>query len=123
MVSAYAWNASHIDGTDIVRSFPAIGRELKLPLDINLVKLPSVIDNASDSVSSYLRRIKNDVVFSRAILAWFVDDRSIVYREQENEKQHLIVSKVSDVVMVRSKTQSRRGGVLLNSCIKHKDHT
>ena len=32
MVAAYVWNASHIDGTDIVRSVPAIGHKLKFPL-------------------------------------------------------------------------------------------
>ena len=34
MILAYAWNASPIDGIDIIKSVPAIGRELKFPLDI-----------------------------------------------------------------------------------------
>ena len=84
-VLACAWNASHIDGTDIVQIFPAIGSKLKSPLDINLVKLSYVIDNASDIVASYLHHIQNDVEFSRAILAWFVDDRRTVHRGRENE--------------------------------------
>ena len=86
MASEYAWNTSHIDDTDIVQSVPAIGWELKFPLDIDLVELPSVIDNTSDSVSSYLRYIKNDVEFLRVILAWFADDRRAVHHEWENEK-------------------------------------
>jgi len=28
----YAWNISPIDGTNILRSIPAIGRELRFPL-------------------------------------------------------------------------------------------
>ena len=28
----YAWNSSPIDGTDIIRSVPTIGRELRFPL-------------------------------------------------------------------------------------------
>ena len=77
-------------------------------MDIDLVKLPSIIDNASDSLASYLRRIQNDVEFSRAILAWFVDDRRKVHRERENEKRHLIVFEVGDVVMVRSEVQNTK---------------
>ena len=34
------WNSSPIDGTDILRSVPAIGRELRFPLDIDLSALP-----------------------------------------------------------------------------------
>ena len=44
MATAYAWNASPIDGTDIVRSVPAIGRELRFPLDISLADIPTPID-------------------------------------------------------------------------------
>ena len=108
MASEYAWNTSHIDDTDIMQSVPAIGWELKFPLDIDLVELPSVIDNASDSVSSYLRYINNDVEFLRVILAWFADDRRTVHHEWENEKWHLIVFEVGDVVMVHSEIQSKK---------------
>ena len=108
MVSAYAWNASHINGTDIVRSIHAIGRELKFPLDINLMKLPAVVDNTSDSVAAYLHNIQNDVEFSRSILAWFAADRRIIHRERENEKRHFITFEVDDVVMVRSEVQSKK---------------
>ena len=52
MVLAYTWNASRIDGTDIVRSVPTVGRELKVPLDIDLMKLSTVVDKASDSISA-----------------------------------------------------------------------
>ena len=84
MVSAYAWNTSHIDGTDIVRSVPDIGRELKFPMDINLVKFPTVVDNASGSVTTYLQHIQNDVEFSRSLLAWREDDRRTIHHESEN---------------------------------------
>ena len=70
---------------DIVRSVLAIGCELKFPLDIDLMKLLAVLDNASDSVAAYLSHIQNDVDFYRSILMWFVDDRRTVHRERENE--------------------------------------
>ena len=36
VAAGYAWNSSPINGTDILRSVPAIGRELRFPLDIDL---------------------------------------------------------------------------------------
>ena len=35
IAAEYAWNSSPIDGTDILRSAPTIGRELRYPLDID----------------------------------------------------------------------------------------
>ena len=54
MVSVYAWNARTIDGTDIIRSVPTIGRELKYPMDIHITKIPQVIDSASQNIIYYL---------------------------------------------------------------------
>ena len=108
MISAYAWNASPIDGTDIIRSVPAIGRELKFPLDINLVKLPTVIDNASESVATYLRSIGNNVSFARDLLAWLLDDKRANHRERANERRRLVSYKEGDVVMVRTVIHSNK---------------
>ena len=47
MMSVYVWNASPIDGTDIIRSFPAIDRELKYPIGMQITKILQVIDSAS----------------------------------------------------------------------------
>ena len=51
MTKVYAWNASPIEGTDIVRSVPAIGRALPFPLDIDMAEIPPLIDNASEIVA------------------------------------------------------------------------
>ena len=61
---AYAWNASPIDGTDIICIIPAIGRPLQYPLDIHESAAPSVIDSPSESVATNLRYLGNDVIFS-----------------------------------------------------------
>jgi len=47
MATSYAWNPSLVEGADIIRSMPAIGRELRFPLDINLTETPVVIDSQS----------------------------------------------------------------------------
>ena len=53
--AGYAWNSSHIDGTNILLSVPAIGRELRFPLDVDISDLPALVSNNADSAVSYLR--------------------------------------------------------------------
>lgn len=40
MATACAWNTSHVEGTDIICSMPAICKQLRFPLDINYQKSP-----------------------------------------------------------------------------------
>lgn len=106
MTTAYAWNASCIDGTEIVRSIPAIGRPLKYPLDINLCTTPPIIDNPSNSVAQYLRYVDRDKEFSQRLLQWLIDDRRAQHRERVNENRHLITYEAGDIVMGRIAVQS-----------------
>ena len=56
----YTWNSAPIDGTYIIRSIPAIGRELRFPLDISLASLPNLTDNQANPVLEYLRLMDKD---------------------------------------------------------------
>ena len=49
------WSNALIDGTDILRSTVAIGREFKFPIDINLSALPQLTQNNDQSTIDYLR--------------------------------------------------------------------
>ena len=42
IAAGYALNSASIDGTDILRSTVAIGREFRFPIDINLSALPQL---------------------------------------------------------------------------------
>jgi len=75
MTTAYAWNASYIDCTDIARSILAIGRELKFPPYIIEAEIPTAIDNASTAIVACMQYLGNDVKFSREILQWLIHDR------------------------------------------------
>ena len=108
MASAYAWNASPIDGTEIIRSILGIGRELRFPLDIDLSATPAVIDDPSASVVAYLRYLQRDVPFSRHLLAYLVEDYRLIHRERVNETRHLVSYKAGDVVMAKVAVQSKR---------------
>ena len=45
IAAGYAYNSASIDGTDILRSTVAIGRQFRFPIDINLPALPQLTQN------------------------------------------------------------------------------
>ena len=46
-VTPDAWNAMPIDGTDNVKSIPAIGRLLRFPMDITIAELSTPINDVA----------------------------------------------------------------------------
>lgn len=84
MVLAYAWNASPVDGTGIIRSVPAIGRELKFPLDIELSEEPKIEDDDGENLLTYIRNLGRDAPFIRKMLAFILEDRRIQRSERIN---------------------------------------
>ena len=79
--AGYARNRNPIDGTDIIRSIPAIGRELRFHLDISLTSLPKLTENQANSVDEYLRLVDKDRIFSTKILKIPIEDRRITHRD------------------------------------------
>ena len=67
IAAGYAWNSAPIDGTDILRSIPAIGRKLHFPLDINLNAAPKIIQNNAQAVLDYLKLADTNRHFSSPI--------------------------------------------------------
>ena len=55
IAAGYAWNSAPKDSTDILRSIPAISRELHFPLDIILSALPKFVNNSGQSALDYLK--------------------------------------------------------------------
>ena len=51
LISVYAWNTMPIDGTDKIRSIPAISRPLKFPMNVALSELPIPVGDAATSYS------------------------------------------------------------------------
>ena len=73
LVSAYAWNAIPIDGTDIIRSIPEIGRPLRFPMDIYLANLPTTECDAAQATISYIRQISSDTRFAKELVTWLIE--------------------------------------------------
>lgn len=107
LATAYAWNASPIDGTDIIRSIPAIGRCLRFPLEVHESTNVAPIDNATCSDIEYIRYLGQDVEFARKLIAWTSEDRREQHRERVNNDREIIQYKQGDIVMGRIAVQSK----------------
>ena len=75
----YAWNSAPIDGTDILHSVVAIGREFRFSIDINLSALPQLTHNNIQSIIDYLRLVGSIGLFSSSILKLSIEDRRTIH--------------------------------------------
>ena len=64
----YAWNSAPIDGTDVVRSVAAVGREFRFPLDVELSPSPTLNDETNSNLFQYLRDTAADSAFALSIV-------------------------------------------------------
>ena len=94
----YAWNSAPIPGTDLSRSFVAIGREFQFPIDFSADKHWE-LTYATD-LAAHLRA-------SREVAKIFVEEQSSMHREFINaHRQDPKVYSVNDVVFACRSIQS-----------------
>lgn len=106
-VAAYAWNLAPIDGTDIIRSYPAFGRVFHFLMNVELGVLPvPTFDNAA-AVTCYLEHVSDGQMIAMHVLQILRKERAIAYREQLNEAQHQRTFSVGDMVSARIQAQSK----------------
>jgi len=77
-VATYAWNASVIDGTNIVRSVPAVGRPFRFPIDCDLSAVPTfhADDTRVADLYEFIRLGHTQSRFATKILWYFTEDRT-----------------------------------------------
>ena len=106
VTAGYAWNSSPIDGTDILRSVPAIGREFRFSLDVDISTLPTLVANNAESVISYLRLTDTNRHFTTAILKIPIEDRGDTHAERINHSRNIVSMQPGNLVMARTAVQS-----------------
>jgi len=104
--AGYAWNNAPVDGTDILRTIPAIGRELHFHLNINLNAASKLIQNNTQAVLDYLKLTDSNGHISSSILKILIEDRRSAHVERINYSRNLVVLTASDIVMARTTIQS-----------------
>ena len=106
VAASHAWNSSPIDGTDILRNVPAVGREFRFPFDINLSVLSPIVSNNTELVVSYLRLTDSNRYFVSTILKILVENRQNVHAKLINTNMNIVTTLPSDLVMARTTVQS-----------------
>ncbi len=109
-VAAYAWNASVIDGTEIIRSVPAVGRPFRFPIDVSLTIPPDLptSEDATVKVYDYIRLGQAQSVFAQGVLRLITEDRRVHAAEQVNMTRQPIPFHVNDIVAVKVQVNSNK---------------
>jgi hypothetical protein len=90
-LACYACNSSPIDGTYIVRSVPAVGREFRFPFDFEYVPSPTLMDDSAGAVHRYLSLAGSNGTFAAEVLKLLLEEKRMVAREKINEGRHQVV--------------------------------
>lgn len=96
--AAYAWNSSPIDGTDIIHSVPAIGHELRFPLDASLLPAPVMSSDPACAVQENLSLVQRNGAFAAEIVKLLLKDRQTAFCERANEQKTPLSYIVGDIV-------------------------
>jgi hypothetical protein len=114
-LTGYAWNASVIDGTNIVRSVAAVGRPFRFPFDAELMGesdkfLQQVESNNPRQISrlhEYLRLGQAQGRFAVEILRLLTEERRMSQSERVNALREPGAFKEGDIVTVRVQMNSK----------------
>ena len=90
----------------IIYSIPAIGRELRFPLDIKLIDSATLTANNTNSTFEYRRLTYTDRSAATSILQTLIEDRCVSHVEHINNKRNVITYKAGDFVIARTEVQS-----------------
>ena len=104
--AAYAWNSSPIDGTDIIRSVPAVGRPFRFPFDLSLSPTPTPTMQQATDVHAFLRLAGPTTQFAEQVLRLLTEERRAIHRERANESRSPTTYAVGDLVMARVQVNS-----------------
>jgi hypothetical protein len=104
--AAYAWNSSPIDGTDIIRSVPTVGRPFRFPFNLSLSPTPTPTLQQATDVHAFLRLAGPTTQFAEQVLRLLTEERRAVHRERANQSRSPISYAVGDLVMAKVQVHS-----------------
>ena len=106
LFALYAWNAGPIDGTDVPRSYAAIGREFPFPIDLS-PDTPTDVTGDADSALDHCDAATPLLYKQRRLLNVLNDERRRRHRELKNEGVTQRTFEPGDLVIVRKQVKSR----------------
>jgi hypothetical protein len=110
MFAAYAWNASPIDGMNIIHSFAAVGREFPFPIDIAYSEaIPRLQTSTGDATLQHIEATFPLLFQQREVLSVIQAERRRAHVELKNKGHKTVVFSLGDIVQVRKQVQSHDG--------------
>ncbi len=103
--AAYSWNASPIDGTDVVRSFAAKARTFQFPLDV-AEQVPRIIGNPGEHALQHVETIFPLWFKQKELLRLLTTERRERHQQWANKNRTRREFQPGDIVVIRRQIQS-----------------
>jgi hypothetical protein len=105
--AVYAWNSAPVDGTNVVRSYAAVGREFPFPIDFE--REPIIPRKHAAEGQQTLEHIQGTFPLLRQqqqVLKVLVEDRREHHRQLKNEGRNMKTFAPGDLVIVKKQVQT-----------------
>jgi hypothetical protein len=103
----YAWNSAPVDGTDIVRSYAALGREFPFPIDTSVTtRQENDNTNYGELTIAHVEGAFPLLFRQRELLKILIRDRREYHRSLRNKDKHPKTFAVGDLVLIRKQVQT-----------------
>jgi hypothetical protein len=106
LFATYAWNASPVDGTDVIRSFAAKARTFKFPLDIQTDQEVARIPQQGEAAIQHVETMFPLWFQQKELLKTLNEERRARHREMANKDKKHRRFQPGDLVLVRKQVTS-----------------
>jgi hypothetical protein len=108
--AVYAWNAAPVDGTNVIRSVAAIGRDFPFPIDTNTEEIvPRDGDTLAEQTLDFIHAAAPLIAQQRMLLDILINERREHHRALKNATRNPTAFHPGELVIVRKQVQTRRG--------------
>jgi hypothetical protein len=109
LFASYAWNASPIDGLDVIRSFAAKARTFRFPLDTGMDGEEARIPSEGEEALEHLETMFPLWYRQKTLLKTLNEERRRRHREMMNNGRTRRKFQPNDIVVVRKQVKSKEG--------------
>jgi hypothetical protein len=109
LFASYAWNASPIDGLDVIRSFAAKARTFRFPLDTSMEGEEAGIPTEGEKTIEHLETMFPLWFRQKTLLKMLNEERRRRHRKMMNSGRKPRTFQPNDIVVVRKQVKSKEG--------------
>ena len=107
LFAMYAWNSAPVDGTDVIRSVAAIGRDFPFPIDLNEEQVvPRDHFNTAETALEHLSVAFPMLKRQQELLSMLQEERREYHRELKNASKNMKTFTPGELVIVRKQVKT-----------------